>query len=110
MGAYYIAVAQILVFLGGVVALLVLSFSAAPAPMQRGSFVAGSLVAVLALVTLILSLPSVSRTVSSESAPLLSIVPLVSALFGPHAFALHAALLLLLAGVISSQYLLEESS
>lgn len=106
MGAYYIAVAQVLVFLGGVVALLVLSFSASPAPIQHGGFVTGSLVALLALVTLLLSLPKISQNTQMDPS---AFILLVSTLFGSHAFALHTALLLLLAGVLSSQYLLEES-
>ena len=104
LGAWYLAVGQLFLFVGGVVTLFVLAFNFVRTPAQhRGRFWPW-MVSMLALASLSLFLPF------SFAAPQGIPLPVFAAeLFLQYGWVLNLALLLLFSAIITSQYLLEDA-
>lgn len=101
LGAYYLAVGQIFLFVGGVVTLFVLAFNFCEPPLQPRAGWPGLLLALLVLASLGAFVPA-----WTGFPPAVELAELAQMFFG-YGWALLAAFLLLFAGVIAAQYLLE---
>jgi len=102
LGAWYLAIGQLFLFVGGVVTLFVLAFNFAHTPLQNPGKMAGLVVTLLLLGALGLIIPPVLA--SGETSTL---AEFASVFFSQYGWVLNAALLLLFSALIGAQYLLE---
>ena len=103
-GAWFLAIGQLFLFVGGVVTLLALAFNAVPPPSVPPPMRGGWLLALAVGVLLAYAFRGVG------AAPGLPTDELARGFFTTYGWALHAGLLLLFSAVIGAQYLLEDDA
>jgi NADH:ubiquinone oxidoreductase subunit 6 (subunit J) len=104
LGAWYLAVGQLFLFVGGVVTLFVLAFNFVRTPIQHSGSFWPWMVSMLALLSLALFLPFSFATPQG-----ISLTTFAAEMFLQYGWILNLALLLLFSAIITSQYLLEDT-
>lgn len=104
LGAWYLAVGQLFLFVGGVVTLFVLAFNFTRTPLSNGKGVVAAFICMVALAALTLYLPP---SWSPATAPTLE--QFGTMFFTQYGWVLNIALLLLFAAVMGAQYFMEDT-
>jgi NADH:ubiquinone oxidoreductase subunit 6 (subunit J) len=104
LGAWYLAIGQLILFLGGVVTLFVLAFNFTKTPEQERHMLSGSFIFVAFLTVLVVGLPLKNFYSSSD------FTYFSQQLFLQHGWVLNIGLLLLFSAIIGAQYLMEEAA
>ena len=104
LGAWYLAVGQLFLFVGGVVTLFVLAFNFTTVTISREKAFIPALLFVVVLAVISLFLPS-----SSPVPPEFSLAVFAKEFFASYGWFINLALLLLFSAIISAQYILEDS-
>ena len=104
LDAWYLAIGQLFLFIGGIVTFLVLVFNTAKMPISSGHSLPALLVAALVLIVLAQSLQL------DGSHAIISASDLAHAFFAQYALLLVPALLLLFAAIIAAQHIMGENT
>jgi NADH:ubiquinone oxidoreductase subunit 6 (subunit J) len=102
LGAWYLAIGQLFLFVGGVVTMFVLAFNTAKTDIHPGKGVGATLMALAVLGTMTLFLPGNVASVKAQT-----VTGFAAAFFG-YGWIINIAFLLLLAAVIGAQHFLED--